>query len=75
MTSSDPRPKIVELLSAYCTVSNDDEAPLEIDSLSLIQLVEELEISFDLRVLPSEAVPANFGTVSRMVAFVRGKNS
>ena len=75
MTSKDPRAKIVELLGAYCTVPSDDEAPLEIDSLSLIQLVEELEIAFDLRVLPSEATPAHFGAIAKVVAFVRGKTS
>lgn len=75
MTSPESRAKIVELLGAYCTVPSDDEAPLEIDSLSLIQFVEELEIAFDLRVLPSEATPAHFGSVAKVMAYVRGKTS
>ncbi|MFO0662799.1 MAG: acyl carrier protein [Polyangiaceae bacterium] len=65
--------KVRDLLCAYCTVPEQAGATLEIDSLSLIQLVEELEVAFDIRVLPSEASPANFGTVERLVAFVEGK--
>lgn len=67
------RSKIVELLGAYCTVPQDDDTALELDSLSLIQLVEELEVAFAVRVLASEASPANFGSIGHIVAFVRGK--
>ena len=75
MTSIDVRPKILELVGAYCTIPATDDAPLDVDSLSLIQLVEELEIAFDLRVLPSEASPENFGSVARILAFVGAKKS
>lgn len=67
------REKIVELVSAYCTIPATDATALELDSLSLIQLVEDLEVAFDIRVLPSEAAPQHFGSVERMVAFVEGK--
>ena len=69
------REKIVELVSAYCTIPESDDVELALDSLSLIQLVEELEVAFDIRVLPSEAGPASFGSIGRIVVFVERKRA
>lgn len=71
----DVREKIVELLSAYCAVPNAPDAPLEIDSLSLLQLIEELEVAFGFSVRASEATSENFGSLTRIVAFVESKRS
>lgn len=69
----DVRGRISELLGAYCAVPADDAATLQLDSLSLLQLIEELELAFDLRVRASEATPEHFGSLARIVAFVEGR--
>ena len=67
------RTQLTELLSAYCTVSESDEDALNIDSLSLIQVIEEIETAWAIRVRPTEASLANFGTFGRVLAFVESR--
>lgn len=67
------RIQLSELLSAYCTVPEADDAALPIDSLSLIQVIEEVENTWPIRVRPTDASPANFGTFGRLVAFVESR--
>ena len=46
-----------------------DDAPL--DSLSLLQLVSELEDTFDIQVTPTELIPANFNSAKAIWAMVQ----
>lgn len=63
---------IVESL-ADCPPGNGD--PLDLDSLTLVQLVEELEMRFDLRVRPTQVTAEHFGTIAAVTAFVRTARS
>lgn len=42
----------------------------EIDSLSLLELVEYLENRFGFRVAPIDFIPENFGSIRRIATFV-----
>jgi len=61
------------LVAEHATVSPDDAAPLELDSLTLVTIVEALEDRFDLRVQAREVVPANFASLAAIAAFVRAR--
>jgi acyl carrier protein len=65
-------PRVQKLVASLADCDGDDK-PLELDSLTLVQLVEALEEEFDLRVRPSEVVPENFGSVAAMIAFVSAR--
>lgn len=62
--------KVREVVESLTDCPEDSAAPLEVDSLTLVQIVEELEMVFDLRVRPSEVVPENFGSLAALVAYV-----
>jgi acyl carrier protein len=47
-----------------------DETPLELDSLTLVLLVEGLEDRLGRHVPPRDVVPDHFGTVARLVAYL-----
>lgn len=42
-----------------------------LDSLSLLQLVSELEDNFDIQVTPTELIPANFNSAKAIWAMVQ----
>ena len=42
-----------------------------LDSLSLLQLVSELEDNFDIQVTPTELIPANFNSTKAIWAMVQ----
>ena len=67
------RETVLDLLSAHADPPADPEAPLELESLSLVLLGEEMEERFGLRVAARDVVPANFGSVAAMTAFVASK--
>ncbi len=46
---------------------------LELDSLQIVQLHEELELAFDLRIQAREVTPAAFGTLDGLCALVQSK--
>lgn len=52
-----------------------DTAPLELESLTVVLLVEALEDRLDIRVAPREAVPENFATIAALADFVAGKTA
>ena len=51
----------------------DDDQPLELDSIALINLLEEIERSCAIRVLPEELIPENFSSVRGIICFFQGK--
>ena len=51
----------------------DDAAALEIDSLSLVQLVEDLEDAFGFVVSEKDLDADHFANVASIVAFVRSR--
>jgi acyl carrier protein len=47
-----------------------DDTPLELDSLTVVLLVEALEDRLGRRIPPRDVVPAHFATVARLVAYL-----
>jgi acyl carrier protein len=62
-------PRVRQLVASLADVA-DDHTPLQLDSLTLVQLVEALEDAFDLRIRPSEVVPESFGSLATLIVFV-----
>ena len=58
------------LVADQVKLPSDETAPLELASLELIVLAEELEAEFGFVIAARELVPGNFGSVARIVAFV-----
>lgn len=61
--------EVRELIEQHVEVAGPDE-PLALKSLELVMLAEAIEEKFGLRVRATDVVPENFGTLSRLVAFV-----
>lgn len=61
-----------EILAHHLEVGADD-APIEVDSYTLVSVAEELEERFGFRVAVREMVPENFSTPARLAAFVESK--
>ena len=61
------------LLADHVELPADDEAPLELESLILVMVAEELESRFGLRVGARDLVPENFGSVARIARFVESR--
>jgi acyl carrier protein len=49
--------------------ASDTEA-LELDSLTIVRLVEALEDRFGIRIAAKDVLPANFGTIATVAAYV-----
>lgn len=63
------------LLEELSDAPSDDNAPLDIDSLTLVQLVEALEDKFAIRVAARDVVPGNFGSIAAITAYLEGKRA
>ncbi len=61
--------KVRELVAGYAEVTADD-APLELDSLSMVQLAEDLEAEFDFVLRADDLEPTSFGSVAAITAFL-----
>jgi acyl carrier protein len=62
--------EIRSVIADHVSVPDDPRAPLQLPSLSLVMVAEELEARFGFVVLAREMVPENFGSVAGLVAFV-----
>lgn len=60
----------VRAVVARHTAPPPDDAPLEIDSITLVSIIEDLELELDLRVRPADVRPENFGSITAIAAFV-----
>ena len=65
--------KVRALLSELAQAPASDDAPLEVESVVLVQLAEALEDTFGFRLSPLDLVPENFETLRRIAAFVDGR--
>jgi len=61
------------LLAELAELPDRDEDPLEVDSLTLVQITEAIEERFDFVVHARDLVPENFGSVAAIAAFLRGR--
>ena len=52
-----------------------DDEPLQVESFVLVVVAEALEERFGIRVKAREMRPENFGTLSRIAAYVEGKRA
>lgn len=57
------------IVRAYADVDRDD-APIDVESLALVQIAEEIEDRFDLVLSGRDLAPEHFGTVARIAAHV-----
>ena len=64
-----------ELLLSHCQPPARADAPLELSSLSLVALAEELEQEFGFVVAARELLPENFATLEKIVAYVARRRS
>jgi acyl carrier protein len=72
MLQADTLPIVRELvtdLHAPCA----DTDPLDLDSLTVVMLVEAIEDQFDLTVSPADLLPEHFASVAALAAFVASK--
>lgn len=64
-----------ELLSAHLVVPADPAAPLDLPSLSLVVVAEELEARFGFVVAARELSPANFGSLAALLGYCARKGA
>jgi acyl carrier protein len=69
---ADLRARVRALLAEQADVPEADDAPLDLDSLTLVLLVEAIEAELGVHVAARQVTPANFGTISAIVAFLQG---
>jgi len=67
------RATVRELVSAQTLVPESDDAPLELTSLALVTLTEELEARFSFRVFARDLTPDHFQSISRICQFVESR--
>ena len=64
---------IREIVSEHFDVCPDDHAPLELESIVLIEILEEIELRCHIQVHPSDLIPEHFSTIAQMIQFVHTK--
>ena len=62
-----------ELVSELSGAPATDDAPLELDSLTIVTLIEALEDAFDVRFAARDANEDNFRSVAALAALVDEK--
>jgi acyl carrier protein len=67
------RDEVRAIVSEHATAPDDDAAPLEVDSLAIVQIVEALEDRVGIRVAPREVTPEAFRSIASLVALVEAK--
>ncbi len=67
-----PRDTVREILSRHHELPASDDAPLELSSFSMVELVEGLEDAFGIQITAAQVTPENFGSVRAVVALVTG---
>jgi acyl carrier protein len=64
---------VKQILSDHIEVPDNDDAPLQLESLILVMVAEQLEWRFGFRVGARDVVPENFGSVSAIVRYVESR--
>jgi acyl carrier protein len=72
MPQTDPLPIVRELVAEVHGPCPDTD-PLDLDSLTVVLLVEAIEDQFGLTVAPNDLLPAHFASIAALAAFVAGK--
>lgn len=73
MASDETLDRVRALVASLHPVPDDTAAPLDLDSLTTVMLVEALEDRLAIRVAARDVVPENFGTLEAVAAFVERK--
>jgi acyl carrier protein len=68
-----PRDRIRALLADFADAPPTDDAPLAIDSLALVQLVEALEDEGSIRIAAKDVTREHFGTIDAIARFLEAK--
>jgi acyl carrier protein len=68
-----PRERVRALLADFVDPPARDDAPLAIDSLTLVQLVEALEDAARIRISAKDVTREHFGSIDAIVAFLETK--
>lgn len=61
------------IVSEHAPAPDDDGSPLELDSLTVVVLIEALEDRFEIRVAPREVTPERFASIAALAAFIEQK--
>lgn len=72
-SSMSARATIRELLSEHVSELPGDDDPLDLDSLTIVTVIEALEDRFGIRVAPREVTKDSFGSVASLSAFIEAK--
>ncbi|MBO6933449.1 MAG: hypothetical protein JJ863_00690 [Deltaproteobacteria bacterium] len=70
----DTRDTVRAIVAELATVPDDDESPIDVESLVRIQIIEAVEDAFDLIVSADDLTPERFASVASIAAFVEEKN-
>jgi acyl carrier protein len=62
-----------EVVSTLADCPSADDALLDVDSLTLVELAEALEDRFGFRVKATDVSPDNFSTIGKLVEYVSGR--
>jgi acyl carrier protein len=65
-----PRERLRAILADLADVPERDDAPLTMDSLALVQLVEALEDAGGIRIAAKDVTREHFGSIDAIVAFL-----
>jgi acyl carrier protein len=68
-----PRERMRAILADLTAVPDRDDAPLTMDSLALVQLVEALEDACGIRISAKDVTREHFGSIDAIVAFLESK--
>jgi acyl carrier protein len=63
------------LVAEHAPVPSDDDAPLDLDSLTTVTIVEAIEDRFGIKVAARDVVPANFATLAKLAAYVERRRA
>ena len=68
------RDQVRAILADLADVPVRDDAPLDLDSLTLVQLVEALEDARGVRIAAREVTREHFGSIDAIVRFLEAKS-
>lgn len=64
---------IREIMGEHMTSTPTDHELLDLDSITLIEILEEIETRCNIRIHPSDLIPEHFSTIAQMIRFFRKK--
>jgi acyl carrier protein len=70
---SDTRARVRELVSELSEAPASDDAPLDLDSLTVVTLIEALEDAFEVRFAARDANEDNFRSIAALAALIDHK--